>query len=45
MCEKCRELDEKIAHYRRITTFPFDPLASERIARLISADPGLDASR
>ena len=35
MCEKCTELDEKIAHYRRFTTFPFDPLTSERIERLI----------
>ena len=35
MCEKCTELDEKIAHYRRFTTFPFDPLTSDRIERLI----------
>jgi len=31
MCEKCTQLDEKIAQYRRFTTYAFDPLTTERI--------------
>jgi hypothetical protein len=36
MCEKCIELNEKIAHYRRIAAFPFDALTTARIAVEIS---------
>jgi hypothetical protein len=36
MCEKCIELDEKIAHFRRFTVVAFDPLTTDRIRRLIA---------
>jgi hypothetical protein len=36
MCEKCTELDEKIEHYRRFASYPFDPLTTERIKDLIA---------
>lgn len=35
MCEKCTELDEKIAHYRRFTTYAFDALTTERIRGML----------
>ena len=35
MCEKCRELDAKIAHYLRFTGPQFDALTSDRITHLI----------
>lgn len=35
MCEKCKELDETIAHYWRLAAFPFDPLTAERITGVI----------
>jgi hypothetical protein len=35
MCEKCRELDTKIAHYLRFTGSQFDALTSDRIALLV----------
>jgi len=34
MCDKCDELDEKIANYRRFTAGS-DPLTAKRIAALI----------
>jgi hypothetical protein len=36
MCDKCKEFDEKIAHYRRFATYPFDALTVERISGLIA---------
>jgi hypothetical protein len=36
MCEKCKELDETISHYRRLAAFPFDPLTEERITGVIA---------
>ena len=42
MCEKCRQLDEKISHYRRFTTSAFDSVTTERIGRLID---GLQQTR
>ena len=35
MCEKCTELDKKIAHFRQFTRAAFDPLTTDRIKRLI----------
>jgi hypothetical protein len=35
MCEKCIELDKKIAHYRRFENIGLDPLTTDRIKRLI----------
>ena len=35
MCEKCTELDERIAHYRRFENMAFDPLTSDRIKQFI----------
>jgi hypothetical protein len=36
MCNKCAELDKKIAHFRRfVTGYLFDPLTDERIKGLI----------
>ena len=35
MCEKCKELDEKIAHYSRFAAVAFDPLTTERVKRFI----------
>jgi hypothetical protein len=31
MCEKCKELDWKIAHYGRFDAMAFDPLTAKRI--------------
>jgi hypothetical protein len=36
MCEKCRELDSKIAHYLRFTAPQFDALTSDRVTTLIA---------
>jgi hypothetical protein len=36
MCEKCKELDGKIAHYRRFTGDQFDALTTKRIEGLIA---------
>jgi hypothetical protein len=36
MCEKCEELDAKIAHYRRFAGPQFDDLTVERIKALIA---------
>ncbi len=36
MCEKCKEIDEKISHYRRFATYPFDRLTTERIVSVIA---------
>jgi hypothetical protein len=35
MCEKCTELDDKIEHYKRISTYVTDQLTLEGIAGLI----------
>jgi len=35
MCDKCKELDEKIAHYRRLETYITDELTLTGIKRLI----------
>ena len=35
MCEKCTELDSKIAQYRWFTTYRFDSLTTSRIESLI----------
>lgn len=35
MCERCTELDDKIEHYRRISTYVTDQLTLEGIAGLI----------
>ena len=35
MCEKCTELDDKIAHYKRISSHVTDQLTSDGIADLI----------
>ena len=35
MCEKCEELDRKIRHYRRFTTYALDSLTMDRIRRLV----------
>jgi hypothetical protein len=35
MCDKCVELDEKIAHYRELALAIADPLTIERISELI----------
>jgi hypothetical protein len=37
MCDKCLELDRKIAHYRKLASAISDPLTAERIASLIEA--------
>jgi len=34
MCDKCKELDEKISRYRRFTAYPLDDLTAERIKGL-----------
>jgi hypothetical protein len=36
MCEKCREIDDKIAHYRLIATGITDQLTIDRIEQLIA---------
>lgn len=36
MCEKCRELDDKIEHYRRIAGSISDQLTIDRIRLLVS---------
>ena len=35
MCDKCKELDEKIAHYRQIIARVPDPLLNERDGTMI----------
>ena len=35
MCKKCTELDDKIAHYKRISTYITDQLTMDGIAGLI----------
>ena len=35
MCHKCTELDDKIAHYQRISTYITDQLTLDEIKRLI----------
>jgi len=35
MCKRCTELDDKIEHYRRISTYVTDQLTLEGIAGLI----------
>jgi hypothetical protein len=35
MCDKCVELDERIAHYRDLAAAVADPLTIERISDLI----------
>jgi hypothetical protein len=35
MCEKCKELDEKIARYSRFTAMALDPLTTDRIKQLV----------
>jgi len=35
MCKKCVELDDKIAHYKRISTYVTDQLTLDGIAGLI----------
>jgi hypothetical protein len=35
MCEKCKELDEKIAPYSRFTAMALDPLTMDRIKQII----------
>jgi len=35
MCEKCKELDEKIARYSRYAAMAFDPLTTDRIRQLV----------
>jgi hypothetical protein len=35
MCKKCTELDDKIEHYKRISTYVTDQLTQEGIAGLI----------
>ncbi len=35
MCEKCDELDEKIAHVRRLSQPALDPLTLDRFAALL----------
>jgi hypothetical protein len=35
MCEKCKELDDKIAHYRRFLAYPLDSLTTTRIKLLV----------
>ena len=36
MCDRCVELDAKIAHYRRLVSQLTDPLTTERAANLIA---------
>jgi len=35
MCEKCKEIDIKIEHYRRLAERVPDPLLTEGVAKLI----------
>ena len=35
MCDKCDELDEKIAHVRRLSQPALDPLTLERLGLLL----------
>jgi hypothetical protein len=35
MCKKCTELDDKIEHYKRISTYVTDQLTQDGIAGLI----------
>jgi hypothetical protein len=35
MCKKCTELNDKIEHYKRISTYVTDQLTLDGIARLI----------
>jgi hypothetical protein len=35
MCDKCTELDDKIEHYKRISTYVTDQLTLDGIAGLI----------
>jgi hypothetical protein len=35
MCKKCTELDDKIAHYKRISTYITDQITLDGIAGLI----------
>jgi len=37
MCEKCKQLDEKIAHYRRIATKVTDEQTIKNIENLIKS--------
>jgi hypothetical protein len=36
MCEKCKELDDKINHYRRIAASINDQLTIDRIGELVA---------
>jgi hypothetical protein len=36
MCKKCKELDEKIAHFRQFTFAALDPLTIDRIKDLVA---------
>ena len=36
MCDTCDQLDERIAHYRRVMSAMTDQLTIERIAALVS---------
>ena len=36
MCKKCKELDEKIAHFRQFTFAALDPLTIDRIKGLVA---------
>ena len=35
MCDRCEELDKKIAHYRQIIARVLDPLLNERVGKMI----------
>lgn len=35
MCEKCVDLDKKIAHYREFLKYGLDPVTSDRIKEAI----------
>ncbi|MET4331194.1 hypothetical protein ABIB80_007053 [Bradyrhizobium sp. i1.15.2] len=36
MCDACKELDEIISHYQRLSAFPFDPLTAKRIIGVVA---------
>jgi hypothetical protein len=35
MCDRCEELDKKIAHYRQIIARVLDPLLTEGVGKMI----------
>jgi hypothetical protein len=35
MCDKCKELDEKIEHYRQLAARVRDPLLTEGVGKMI----------